>query len=54
MKEYIEYLERMIAQEEEALEKCKNNSFDEEVENAIKRRLNSFKNDLENAKNQLN
>ena len=54
MKEYIEYLERMIAQEEEALEKCRNNSFGEEIENAIKRRLNAFKDDLENAKNQMN
>ena len=43
--EYIEYLRNMITQEEEALEKTKN----EQVKAAIQRRIDSFKEDLEEA-----
>lgn len=43
--EYIEYLRNMIAQEEEALEKTKN----AQVKDAIQRRIDAFKADLESA-----
>lgn len=49
-KDYISYLGKMIEQEEEALENCRKNSFNKEVEAAIQRRLNSYKADLEKAK----
>lgn len=43
--EYIEYLRSALAQEEEALEKAKN----EQVKAAIQRRIDAFKADLESA-----
>jgi hypothetical protein len=43
--EYIEYLRNMIAQEEEALNKTEN----AQVKDAIQRRIDAFKTDLENA-----
>lgn len=43
--EYIEYLRNMIAQEEAALEKTEN----AQVKDAIQRRIDAFKEDLENA-----
>lgn len=50
MEEYIEYLKAMIKQEEDALAKCKQKSYGKEIENAIQRRLDSFKHDLDSVK----
>ena len=45
-----EYLETMVRQEQEALDKAIANGYGEEVVAAIRRRLNNFKQELDKIK----